>query len=142
MTETLWNLDRLRQPPSHTRADQSTELDSFFYEGEPYRGKPTRVFADQHLLGGAPLPVIQERRRTGNRVAVRFDSALPVARAELHSTTDMGPINQRNWQTIPVPLERGTAVATLPSARPLLYFVNLTDVRGAIFSSEHEEVKP
>src|SRR5438105_12928216 len=40
-----WDLGRLRRPPRVTVLEQDGALTSLYYEGEPYRGKPTRVFA-------------------------------------------------------------------------------------------------
>ncbi len=40
-----WNLEQLSQPPAYEWIDQTGAVRSLFYEGEPYGGKPTRVFA-------------------------------------------------------------------------------------------------
>src|SRR4051812_4404664 len=40
-----WDLDSLRRPPKVTTLETGKTLTSLYYEGEPYRGKPTRVFA-------------------------------------------------------------------------------------------------
>src|SRR5215472_18001055 len=40
-----WDLDSLYRPPSVTVAERGRVVTSLYYEGEPYRGKPTRVFA-------------------------------------------------------------------------------------------------
>src|SRR5438046_1727152 len=40
-----WDLDTLRRPPKVTTIERGKTLTSLYYEGEPYRGKPTRVFA-------------------------------------------------------------------------------------------------
>jgi cephalosporin-C deacetylase-like acetyl esterase len=40
-----WNLEQLSQPPSFEWVDDSGDVRSLFYEGEPLGGKPTRVFA-------------------------------------------------------------------------------------------------
>ncbi|MCF7973160.1 MAG: alpha/beta fold hydrolase [Phycisphaerae bacterium] len=41
---TPWDLDALSHAPVHEWAD-GTEVRSLYYTGEPYKGKPTRVFA-------------------------------------------------------------------------------------------------
>ena len=40
-----WDLAALRQPPPVRVAEQGWTLTTLYYEGEPYRGKPTQVFA-------------------------------------------------------------------------------------------------
>ena len=40
-----WNLEALRRSPQVTTVRQDETLTSLYYEGEPYHGKPTRVFA-------------------------------------------------------------------------------------------------
>src|SRR6266571_1068395 len=40
-----WDLDSLRRPPKVTTVEEGKTLTSLYYESEPYRGKPTRVFA-------------------------------------------------------------------------------------------------
>lgn len=40
-----WNLESLRQPPRVTFLDEGKTLSALTYEGEPYQGKPTQVFA-------------------------------------------------------------------------------------------------
>jgi dienelactone hydrolase len=40
-----WDLEALRRPPRVSSADEGKILTALYYEGEPYQGKPTRVFA-------------------------------------------------------------------------------------------------
>lgn len=40
-----WDLKKLNVAPAHEWLDKQSPVWSLFYEGEPYRGKPTRVFA-------------------------------------------------------------------------------------------------
>jgi cephalosporin-C deacetylase-like acetyl esterase len=40
-----WNLAKLSEAPAFEWADQDSLVRSLYYEGEPYMGKPTRVFA-------------------------------------------------------------------------------------------------
>ncbi len=42
---TPWNLENLSQPPSFEWLDETSPVRSLFYEGEPYGGQPTQVFA-------------------------------------------------------------------------------------------------
>lgn len=40
-----WNIEELRKPPEVTWLKRSGRLRELFYAGEPYQGKPSRVFA-------------------------------------------------------------------------------------------------
>jgi cephalosporin-C deacetylase-like acetyl esterase len=42
---TPWDLKKLKQPPKFEWVDEKSPVRSLFYEGEPYGGKPTRIFA-------------------------------------------------------------------------------------------------
>jgi dienelactone hydrolase len=57
-----WNLAALRQPPKVTILTAGKVLTSLTYEGEPYRGKPTRVFAylarPEKVAGKLPAMVL------------------------------------------------------------------------------------
>lgn len=40
-----WKLDQLFKAPAHEWADQKSPVHALFYTGEPFQGKPSRVFA-------------------------------------------------------------------------------------------------
>jgi dienelactone hydrolase len=96
------------------------------------------LFIDQHLRQGKPLAHIASMKRDGQRVEVNFQATVPVKSAALHFTTDAGPWKQRKWQTRPARVEDGAVQVELPEARPLVYFLTLTDERKVTVSTEHE----
>jgi dienelactone hydrolase len=96
------------------------------------------LFVDQHLRGGQPLAKIAAVKRDGNQVEVKFRSEVAVTGAALHYTTDSGPWQKRQWRTQPAKVVGNTVQVDLPEARPLVFFVTLTDQRKAIISTEHE----
>lgn len=55
-----WNLDQLFKAPPHEWADQKSRVQALFYTGEPFQGKPSRVFAyyasPDTLAGTTPKP--------------------------------------------------------------------------------------
>ena len=57
-----WDLPSLRKAPKVTVAKQDGNVISLYYESEPYKGKPTRVFAylalPKKLTGKAPAMVL------------------------------------------------------------------------------------
>jgi dienelactone hydrolase len=106
--------------------------------------KPVEIglFADAVLRGGQPLPEFTAVSRDGGQVTAAFKSAVPVEKAALHYTTDRGEWKDRSWQTVPAELRDGTARAALPADKGIVYFLTLTDRRGAVVSTEHVVLAP
>lgn len=113
------------------------------------------ALADHLLKGtGAPLARITEQpaRRDGNQVALRFESAAPIAEATLHALTapyEYAKPEGKNYFDLathfePHPAQIDTAnqtvTATLPDACTW-YYINLTDNRGCIVSSNLMQVR-
>ncbi|HOS44217.1 MAG TPA: dipeptidyl aminopeptidase, partial [Armatimonadota bacterium] len=92
----------------------------------------------QHLKGGPGLPVITGQNTAGRDAWVSCLSPSPIVRAELHYTRDRGPWQPRTWATEDAYLDttHGTAHALVP-AGATAYYLNLTDRRGLVVSSEH-----
>ena len=63
---------------------------------------------------------------------------MPVAKAELNSTSDTGPWQDRKWEAIPAHLDGTRVSASLPEGTRV-YYLNLFDERGCVVSTEHEE---
>jgi dienelactone hydrolase len=59
----MWDMARLSQTPKAFPAEgfRAEGMRALFYEGEPYRGKPTRVFAWVGIPGSAGTPAPQEK---------------------------------------------------------------------------------
>jgi len=95
------------------------------------------AFADCIVRDGEPLPLILGDSCDGSTVHVRFKSLRPLKKAELIYTADTtGPWPQRRWESVPATLSTNTVTVTLP-ANARLYFVNLTDARGLVVSTEY-----
>lgn len=59
---TPWDLAALRQPPQFEWVDQSGPVHALLYTGEPYRGRPTRIFAYYASPGTLAGDPSQDRR--------------------------------------------------------------------------------
>ena len=60
-TQSLWDLERLSQPPKAAWGQTTDLVQAVKYQGEPFEGKPTRVFAyvgrpDTETHGKGPFP--------------------------------------------------------------------------------------
>lgn len=97
-------------------------------------------FVDSHLKGGQPLATLDAMRLSGESVRAKVTSTVPVTKAEFHFTTDSGPWQKRNWQTVPAQHADGVVTAKLPAERPLVCYLSVTDSRGVAVSTQHEEL--
>jgi len=102
--------------------------------------KEIATFADSIVNGGAPLARITGQGREGRKVWATFTSQQPVAKAELEFTKDTGEWPARPWEAAPAEIGAdGKVHATLPEGTTV-YYLNLTDDRECVVSTEHEEV--
>ena len=69
-----------------------------------------------------------------------FSSSVPVTKAELNYTADVGEWPKRLWKTVPAELANGTVTARLPAERPLVCYLSITDRRDATVSTPHVEL--
>ncbi len=98
------------------------------------------VFADSILRGGTPLAHITDQGASGATTWATFESAVPVAAAEVCWTCDGGPWKEREWHVAPATLDAaaGRAEAAVPEGA-MQHFLNLIDERGLFTSAEHVE---
>jgi dienelactone hydrolase len=106
--------------------------------GQEQGASPVEIglFMDQWLRDGKPLPKPGKAHVKGNDVEMEFASPVPLASAVLIYTTDTGDWKDRKWITVPAKIEGAKVRAQLPDARPVAWFINVTDARGAVVGSE------
>jgi len=100
------------------------------------------IFADQYFLDAVPLPKIGAMEVRGDTVSAKFESKTAIFQAELLFTTDTGPWKPRLWRTRRATVSSGTVAAELPKERPIVFFLNITDIRRATVSAEHLTLLP
>ncbi len=86
-------------------------------------------------LVGIGAPVV-----ANGQIAVELNHAIAPKEVSLCYTTDSGVWQQRKWQTASSQLKGKQLSAALPSARPLVAFLAITDEHGCLMSSEHVEL--
>jgi dienelactone hydrolase len=106
--------------------------------GHPQGWAPPEIglFVDGYLRGGKPLPAIQRPRTVNGQVLAKVRAKTGLASAALHYTTGTGPINKRQWQTVPGRVDGSHLVAETPPKEAAVWFLTVTDERGAVVSSE------
>lgn len=108
--------------------------------GHPAGQTPQEIFAfaDSVLLKKPSLPRITWQVRNGAKLSLKWESPSPIVKAELNFTKDSGPWKDRKWETVPATLDvPARAVdADIPGGATVVY-INLTDEKGLVASSEH-----
>ncbi len=107
--------------------------------GHPQGWAPQEIglYVDGILKGGDPLPRLGPMKTAGGKAAASFTAKVPVRRGQLHYTSDTGPWQKRQWASADATVAGNTAQAALSDKRPLVYYLSVTDERGAMVSSEH-----
>ena len=110
--------------------------------GHPQGWAPKEIglYVDSILKRGDPLPELAPMKTAQGKATATFTAKVPVDKGNLHYTTDTGNWQKRNWQTAEAQLAEGTVSAELPKQRPLVYYLSVTDRRGAMLSTEHAEL--
>ena len=115
---------RLRMPHGHHAGWAPKEIEAFA----------------ESVLNGAPSLTRVTGQGCDDRIAwATFESASPVVKAELNVTRDPEPWQKRKWEALPAQIEEGKVSAQLPPGTTV-YYLNLTDERGLLVSTEHAEV--
>lgn len=115
---------RLRMPHGHGGPGENPE--------------EIRVFVDSILKGGIALPAITGSGREGTNVWASYSSKVPLVKAELNYTRDIGRWQDRKWESTPANLASDRVSAPLPAGTRVFYF-NLVDERSCAVSTEHQE---
>lgn len=100
-----------------------------------WKPKEIGLFIDQYLRGSSPLAKLDAPQHDGDKVRVPHSSALPLKGAEIHWTTESGPINKRKWQSQAGTIEFDTITVPAPPEDATVWFVTVTDERGATVST-------
>ena len=104
--------------------------------------KEIHIFAESVVNGGAPLAKVTGQGRDGRKVWATFASAQPITKAALHFTKDTGLWPKRLWEEVPATIDAaGRVDAVLPDGARV-WFINVTDDRDCVASTEHEELEP
>jgi dienelactone hydrolase len=95
------------------------------------------AFADSICFKADPLPVAKNFATDHGVATATYECKTGMAKAELNFTLDDGVWKNRRWQTIPADLSaaKRKVRATLPTGATA-YYINLTDERGLVVSTE------
>lgn len=131
-------------PDSHARTYALVKSDKNlcflpdFRHGHVFDNPPAiEHFIRHHLEGGTPLALIAEPVVKETQVSARVESRTKLIKAELHYTTHPvpGDAKSRVWTTLSARIADHTIHAELPTARPSIWFLTVTDDRQVTTSS-------
>lgn len=110
--------------------------------GHPQGWAPKEIglYVDSVLSGGDPLPRLGAMKTDDKSVSADFTAKVPVVKAQLHWTCDTGPWQKRAWHSADATISGKTVRAEMPEKRPIVYYLSVTDQRGAMVSSQHAEL--
>jgi dienelactone hydrolase len=105
--------------------------------GHPPGWAPQEIglFIDQHLRAGPALPTVADPHIEDGKVRAGYSSAQALQQAALHFSTERGPVNKRTWTTQPGKVEKDSVVTDAPPSSATVWFLTVTDDRGAVVSS-------
>lgn len=117
---------KVRMPHGHAPAGDPAEI---------------TIFADSLVRGGPALPKIVAQGRELRRAWATYSADTPLAKAELIYTEDRGDWVVREWRSSPSTVDAKSCriEASVPPGATA-YYINVTDARGCIVSTEHEEI--
>jgi dienelactone hydrolase len=98
------------------------------------------LFVDSVLKNGDPLPKLAAPSIADGKARARLVAKVPADKGELLYAIDAGPWQNRLWKAVPATVVGDAVEAPLPSERPLVFFLNAVDHRGAVASSPHVRV--
>jgi PhoPQ-activated pathogenicity-related protein len=104
-----------------------------------FMNKEAVAFANSILNNDDPLPNFGEVKRTSLIMEAQVTSAIPITKVELFYTLDTCNRTIRQWEKIPASIQ-GTAVTAILPPNTVAYFINVTDRRGLMVSSEYIEI--
>lgn len=123
------------------RADVRIEVRMPHGHSQGWTPQEIGLYVDSVLRGGDPLPRLGKLETSGGTARAAFEAKVPVVKGQLHYTSDSGKWQDRKWQSADAEVKGNTVSAKLPAARPLVYYLSVTDQRGAMMSTEHGELK-
>lgn len=97
------------------------------------------AFIDSQVLGKEPLPQVTALKDENGHVTTRVTSPAKIEKATLDYTTDTGAWQKRGWKSLPADIAGDVVSATLPTNRPLVGHLRVTDARGLSVTTPHIE---
>jgi dienelactone hydrolase len=111
--------------------------------------KEIGLYVDSVLKNGKPLPRLGplEVKHGKATASIENESTTQIKSTALNWTTDAGGYRDnftkwenRQWHTVDATIKNGQISAEIPANRPITFFLEATDERGATVSTHYEEL--
>ncbi|MBL8819601.1 MAG: prolyl oligopeptidase family serine peptidase [Planctomyces sp.] len=90
------------------------------------------LFVDSFCRDGQPLPKPGSIELNADTIVVTCQSSVPLKKADLHFTRDLGLRSERKWMSLAAEIAGKTIVAPKPPEGTTTWFIAVTDERDAM----------
>ncbi len=130
-------LDSYAKTYALVRAPKNIRIEVGMKHGHWFDQKECLMFFDHQLKGEPALPRVTRMRIDGDRIVAEVESPTNLVSAELCYTTGAHEDNEkRAWLRKPLTVAGKSVEGDRPPDEATVYFVTVTDQRGAMVSSE------
>ena len=130
-------LDSYAKTYALVRGPKNIRIEVGMKHGHWFDQKECLMFFDHQLKGEPALPRVTRTEIDGDKVVAEVESPTKLVSAELHYTTGAHEDNEkRPWTRKPLTIEGNRIEGDRPPPEATVYFVTVTDERGAMVSSE------
>jgi cephalosporin-C deacetylase-like acetyl esterase len=129
-------LDSYMKSYDDVRGDKQLRVTVNMPHGHPAGWEPKEIalFLHQSFEKTNYLPRLGEPKLEGKEIKLSVEGPKPVA-AELHYTTDAGPINKRAWKTVPASFTDQQVTVAAPPGDTSIWFLTVTGEKGGTLST-------
>jgi dienelactone hydrolase len=129
-------LDSYAKTYALVRGSKNIRIEVGMKHGHWFDQKECLMFFDTQFKGEPPLPRITRTELNGDKIIAEVQSPTRLTYAELCYTKGPHENNgERIWTRKPMTIARNRVEGDRPPAEATVYFVNVTDERGAMVSS-------
>lgn len=116
--------------------DRQIRIEVNMRHSHPHGWAPNEIgrFIDQHCLGAPPLPTLGPLNSDTGIASATLSSTVPIKRAQLHYTTDRGPLVDRQWKSRDAEFTPQKVSATIPP-EATIWMLSVTDQRDGMVST-------
>src|SRR5262249_48575052 len=130
-------LDSYAKTYALVRSPKTIRIEVGMKHGHIFDVKECLMFFDHHLKGEPALPKITRLEIVGESLKAEAESPTKLVNAALHSTSENHADNpDRPWTSRPLAIKGARIDGEAPPRDATVYFVTVTDERGAMVSSK------
>lgn len=133
-------MDSLQKTYGLVKTPVTLSVETNRMHGHFWRFPEVDAFIDSHVSTGQPLTKVGELKTKNGRATAKATPPAPLAKAQLDWTADTGAWQKRVWKSEPAEISGDTISAAIPTNRPLVIQLYVTDARGLSVTTPHVEL--